>query len=135
MYIAIGFSSSSMSRSEKTMNFLLMSIFVGLLIKPAHVPVVYFVSFCASDSPPSRPDRTISKSDSSGGSIFLKSESAVISLSAYVSVIALSIIASSSGVSPPIMSLKSPTRFMMFERSTLALDSPSLGSGISKGLI
>ena len=32
-----------MSRTEKTTNFLLMSTFVGRLMNPAQVPLVYFV--------------------------------------------------------------------------------------------
>ena len=41
MYIATGFRSSSMSRTEKTTNFLFMSTLVGRFIKPDHVPLVY----------------------------------------------------------------------------------------------
>src|SRR3990167_3992997 len=44
MYIATGFRSSSMSRTEKTMSFLFMSTLVGRFIKPDHVPLVYFES-------------------------------------------------------------------------------------------
>src|SRR3989338_7934567 len=44
MYIATGFRSSSMSRTEKTMSFLFMSTLVGRFMNPAHVPFVYFDS-------------------------------------------------------------------------------------------
>src|SRR3989339_2224665 len=42
MYIAIGFRSSSMSRTEKTTSFLFMSTFGGRFINPDHVPLVDF---------------------------------------------------------------------------------------------
>src|SRR3990167_9625473 len=135
MYIATGLSSSSMSRTENTMNFLLMSTLVGLLRKPDHVPRVYLLNFWTRDSAPFIPARTISKSERRGGSIEEKSESTVMSLSAYVSVMARSTIASSSGVSPPSMILKSPTRVIMFERKMSAGDSSSRGMGRSNGLI
>src|SRR3989338_7144059 len=82
MYIATGFRSSSMSRTEKTTNFLFMSTFVGRFIKPAHVPFVYLESRATSESLPSIPERTSSKSERSGGSIKAKFASAVMSLSA-----------------------------------------------------
>src|SRR3989344_7418203 len=135
MYISSGFSSSSMSRREKTINFLFISTFDGLLMKFDQVPFVYFEILWASDSPPSIPPSTSSKSERSGGSTDLKSESGVISFSAYVSVMALSIKASSSAVRPPSMILKRPTRFMMFDRSTEALDSSSAGIGNSNGFM
>src|SRR3990167_9125721 len=85
MYMATGFRSSSMSRTEKTTSFLFMSTFVGRFIKPDHVPLVYFERRCTSDSDPSMPESTSSKSDKSGGSICAKFESVVMTLSAYVS--------------------------------------------------
>ncbi len=57
------------------------------------------------------------------------------SFNAYVSVIALSINASSSGVSPPIMIRNNPTRLIIFERKTSAPDSSSRATGRSNGLI
>ncbi len=68
MYIAIVFSSSSISRSENTTNFWLMSTFVAWFMNPDHVPEVYFWSRAINDSLPSMPARTISKSERSGGS-------------------------------------------------------------------
>src|SRR3989338_6643341 len=103
IYIATGFRSSSISRTENTTSFLFMSTFVGLFIKPDHVPLVYLLSLCTRDSEPSIPESTSSKSERSGGSISAKLASGVMSFNAYVSVIALSMMASSSGVSPPSM--------------------------------
>src|SRR3989344_3592453 len=48
---------------------------------------------------------------------------------------ALSRIESSSGVSPPSIILKRPTRFIMFDLKTSAGDSSSLAGGRSKGFI
>ena len=135
IYIATGLSSSSMSRIENTTNFLLISTFDGRLMNPAQVPFVYFVSLCTSDSPPSIPASTSSKSDIRGGSTAAKFDSGVMSLRAYVSVIARSTIASSSGVRPPSIIRKSPTRLIMFDRSTSALASSSRGVGRSNGLM
>ena len=135
IYIATGFRSSSMSRTEKTTSFLFISTFVGRFIKPDHVPFVYFESRLTSDSLPSMPESTSSKSDRSGGSIEAKLTSGVMSLSAYVSVRALSMMASSSGVRPPSMMRKSPTSVMMLLRSTSAGFSSSLGIGRSNGLM
>ena len=45
---------------------------VGWLMNPAHVPLVYLESRCASESPPSMPASTSSKSDRSGGSMFVE---------------------------------------------------------------
>jgi hypothetical protein len=47
----------------------------------------------------------------------------------------MSIIASSSGVSPPSIILKRPTRLMMLDLKTSSGFSSSLGVGKSKGLI
>src|SRR3989338_1274261 len=69
MYMATGFRSSSMSRTEKTTSFLFMSTFVGRFMKPDHVPLVYLESLCTSESLPSIPESTSSKSERSGGSI------------------------------------------------------------------
>ena len=135
MYIATGLSSSSMSRTEKTTNFLLMSTLVGLFIKPDQVPLVYLERRMIRDSPPSMPASTSSKSDISGGSMAVKSESAVMSLRAYVSVMALSTMESSSGVRPPNIMRKSPTKLTMFERKTSAGDSSSRAIGKSNGLM
>src|ERR1700689_1695121 len=68
MYIATGLRSSSMSRTENTTSFLFMSTFVGRFIKPDHVPFVYFDNRFTSDSEPSMPESTSSKSERSGGS-------------------------------------------------------------------
>ena len=135
MYIATGLRSSSMSRTENTTSFLFMSTLVGRFINPAHVPLVYFESRATSDSEPSIPERTSSKSERSGGSISAKLASAVMSLSAYVSVMALSTTASSSGVRPPSMMRKSPTKVMMLLRSTSEGFSSSRGIGRSNGLM
>src|SRR3989344_6065244 len=43
-YVATAFSSSSMSLIEKTTNLLSIEMFDGWLIKPDHVPRLYFVS-------------------------------------------------------------------------------------------
>ena len=135
MYTATGFSSSSMLRTEKTLKRLVMSTFVGLLRNPDHVPRVYFSSRWMSDVVPSIPERTSSKSDRSGGSISAKLESGEMSFSAYVSAIARSTIPSSSGVRPPSIMRKRPTKKMMFDRKTSAGASSSRGVGRSKGLM
>src|SRR5665213_1375892 len=135
MYIATGFRSSSISRTEKTTSFLFMSTLVGRFIKPDHVPLVYFERRFTSDSEPVMPERTSAKSERRGGSTNAKFASAVMSLSAYVSVIALSMTASSSGVRPPSMIRKSPTSVMMLLRSTSDGFSSSRGIGRSNGLI
>src|SRR6266403_2637314 len=129
MYMAAGFKSSSMSRTENTTNFLLMSTLVGWLMKLDHEPCVYFVRRCRMESVPSIPDNTISKSDKSGASMVEKSESAVISFNEYVSVMARSMTESSSGVSPPSMMRNNPTRLMMLLRKTSAAASSSRGIG------
>ena len=54
---------------------------------------------------------------------------------AYVSVIARSTVASSSGVNPPSISRNKPTRLITLERRTSAAVSSSRGIGKSKGLI
>src|SRR3989338_1367980 len=82
MYIATGFRSSSISRTEKTLSFLFMSMLVGRFINPDHVPFVYFEIRGTSDSLPSIPESTSSKSERSGGSTRAKFASAVMSLSA-----------------------------------------------------
>src|ERR1700733_6046333 len=135
MYMATGFRSSSMSRTEKTTSFLFMSTLVGRFIKPDHVPLVYLERRFTSDSEPSMPESTSSKSERSGGSTSAKFASAVMSLSAYVSVIALSMIASSSGVRPPNMIRNNPTSVMMLLRSTSDGASSSRGIGRSNGLM
>src|ERR1035437_9778666 len=80
IYIATGFNSSSMSRTENTTNFLLMSTLDGLFKNVAQEPLVYFTNLCTTESLPSIPESTISKSERSGGSIFEKSDSGVMSL-------------------------------------------------------
>src|SRR3989344_5321687 len=76
MYIATGFRSSSISRTEKTTSFLFISTFVGRFMNPAHVPFVYFESRATKDSEPSMPESTSSKSERSGGSTAAKFGSA-----------------------------------------------------------
>src|SRR3989338_2860849 len=56
MYIATGFKSSSMSRTEKTTSFLFISTFVGRFMNPAHVPLVYFERRATRESDPSIPE-------------------------------------------------------------------------------
>src|SRR3989338_2602634 len=90
IYIATGFRSSSISRTENTTSFLFMSAFVGRFIKPEHEHLVYLDSRATRESLPSMPERTSSKSERSGGSTAAKLASAVMSFKAYVSVIALS---------------------------------------------
>src|SRR3989338_8838503 len=46
-----------------------MATFVGRFMKPDHVPLVYLESLCTSESLPSIPESTSSKSERSGGSI------------------------------------------------------------------
>src|SRR3989338_4496291 len=104
-------------------------------MNPAHVPRVYFERRCTSESAPSMPASTSSKSERSGGVTFEKSDSGMMSLSAYVSVMARSIIPSSSGVSTPRRILKSPTRLTMLERNTSSADSSSRGAASSNGLM
>src|SRR3989344_906330 len=82
IYIATGFRSSSISRTEKTTSFLFISTLVGRFIKPDHVPLVYFERRCTSDSDPSIPESTSSKSERRGGSTATKFASGVMSLSA-----------------------------------------------------
>src|SRR3989338_7265394 len=135
IYIATGFSSSSISRTENTMNFLLISTLDGRFKNVAQEPLVYFANLCTTESLPSIPESTISKSEMSGGSIFEKSDSGVISFMAYVSEIARSTIESSSGVRPPNINLNNPTRLMIFERKTSSAVSSSRGIGKSKGLM
>src|SRR3989344_303444 len=135
MYMATGLRSSSISRTEKTMSFLFMSTLVGRFMNPAHVPFVYFDNRATSDSLPSMPESTSSKSERSGGSTSAKFASAVMSLSAYVSVMARSMTASSSGVRPPSMMRKRPTSVMMLLRSTSDGFSSSRGMERSKGLM
>src|SRR3990170_7985750 len=77
MYIATGFKSSSMSRTEKTTSFLFMSTFVGRFMNPDHVPFVYLERRDTKDSEPSMPERTSSKSERSGGSTAAKLASPV----------------------------------------------------------
>ena len=64
-----------------------------------------------------------------------KLESAVMSFNAYVSVMARSMMASSSGVRPPSMTRNKPTRLMIFERRMSAPLSSSRATGRSNGLI
>src|SRR3990167_1965437 len=135
MYMATGFRSSSMSRTEKTTSFLFMSTFVGRFMNPDHVPFVYLESRATSDSEPSMPESTSSKSERSGGSTAAKFASAEMSFRAYVSVMALSMMASSSGVRPPSMMRKSPTSEMMLLRRTSDGFSSSRGIARSKGLM
>src|SRR3989338_192585 len=135
IYMATGFNSSSMSRTEKTTNFLFISTFDGLFRNVAQEPLVYFAKRTTIESLPSMPESTISKSERSGGSIFEKSDAGVISLMAYVSEIALSTIESSSGVNPPSISRKSPTKFIIFDRKTSSAVSSSRGIGKSNGLM
>src|SRR3989344_1841727 len=61
MYIATGFLSSSLSRTEKTTSFLFMSTFVGRFMNPDHVPLVYFERRATRESEPSILERTSSK--------------------------------------------------------------------------
>src|SRR3989344_4156430 len=75
------------------------------------------------------------RSDRSGGVFPVKSESGTMSRDAYVSVIARSRSASSSGVRPPSMVRKNPIRLIIFERRIFAADSSSRGGGRSKGLM
>src|SRR3989344_3307002 len=56
MYIATGFRSSSISRTENTISFLFMSTFVGRFMNPDHVPLVYFERRWTRDSEPSIPE-------------------------------------------------------------------------------
>ena len=135
MYMATGFRSSSMSRTEKTTSFLFMSTFVGRFMNPDHVPLVYLERRATRDSEPSIPERTSSKSERSGGSMVAKFASGLMSFSAYVSVIALSMMASSSGVNPPSMIRKRPTSVMMLFRSTSAGFSSSRGIARSNGFM
>src|SRR3989344_592612 len=135
MYMATGFKSSSMSRTENTMSFLFMSTFVGRFMNPAHVPFVYFDKRATKDSLPSMPESTSSKSERSGGSTSAKFASAVMSFKAYVSVMARSMTASSSGVRPPNMMRNNPTRGMMLLRRTSPGFSSSRGIARSKGLM
>src|SRR3989338_3118241 len=135
MYIATGFRSSSMSRTEKTTSFLFMSTLVGRFMNPDHVPFVYLESLATRESEPSMPESTSSKSERSGGSTKAKFASCVMSFKAYVSVMALSIIASSSGVRPPSMMRKRPTSVMMLLRSTSPGFSSSRGIARSNGLM
>src|SRR3989344_3895193 len=127
--------SSTMLRTEKTTSFLFMSTFVGRFMNPDHVPFVYLERRDTKDSEPSMPERTSSKSERSGGSTAAKFASGLISFSAYVSVIALSMMASSSGVSPPSMMRNKPTSVMMLFRSTSAGFSSSRGTDRSNGLM
>ena len=101
------FSSSSMSLIEKTMNLLFMSPLVGLFIKPDQVPWCILKVLERGCFPP-HPYRQepVQSQIEAGGSVFEKSESGVMSLSAYVSLMARSIIASSSGVNPLSIILK-----------------------------
>src|SRR3989344_5550923 len=135
MYMATGLSSSSISRIENTTNFLLISTLLGLFKNVDHEPLVYFASLETMDSLPSIPAITISKSESSGGSICEKSDSGVMSFMAYVSEMARSTIESSSGVSPPSISRNNPTKLMIFERRTSSAVSSSRGIGRSNGFM
>ncbi len=135
MYIAMVLSSSSMSRNENTTNFWLISTFVAWFMNPDHVPLVYFCSREMSDELPSIPASTISKSERSGGSRLLKSVFPAISFNAYVSMMAWSMMVSSSADNPPSMSLKSPMSSITCERSTSSGFSSSCGAGRSNGFI
>src|SRR3989344_2212461 len=78
-YVATGRKSSSISRTEKTTHFWLISTLVGWLINPDQVPLVNFRRRWAKLSPPSILAKTSSKSESIGGVALLKFESGVMS--------------------------------------------------------
>src|SRR3989344_5316835 len=83
--MAIGRSSSSRSRTEKTTSWLATSTLVGLLKSPENVPWVYFLSRSAKSVAPSMPSSTSCRSCIIGGSILVRSDSEVMSFLAYVS--------------------------------------------------
>src|SRR3990167_2512998 len=121
-----------MSLTEKTTRRFLMSMFVCWLRNPDHVPSVYFFNLKARDSPPSVEAKTKARSVRVGMEILEKSDSGVMSREAYVSAMALSRRASSVGVIPPSIILKSPTRLIILDLKTSAGDSSSLGIGRSE---